>query len=302
MNIIDTPIQPISLFLRSSSYSQALNTTKTNLIFELNETITNYQNMDILVSCNSFQFTNSFYTINENNYKFIYKIYGSTPVIILIPFGFYDIDSLILKLNTLLSGIFIFSYNFLTYKITITHYSGLTFILLDDGTNKNIYEILGIDDNGFTTYTNNYICPYIFNLISIQVLHICIPNINIKSISLKDTIKYNIIASILVTSQFGQVQTYFQNNIFEYLINDNMISFINVQILNQDFNPVNFNNIDWFLNLSFKFIYKKSLNIPLSLEQFQKEYKHPDNEETTMEEELMNEENRNYFNSIINNF
>ena len=34
MNIIDTPIQPISLFLRSSSYSQALNTTKTNLIFD----------------------------------------------------------------------------------------------------------------------------------------------------------------------------------------------------------------------------------------------------------------------------
>ena len=75
MNLIDTPIQPISLFLRSSSYTMAQNTTENNLIFNLNQAITNYQNMDILVSCNSFQFTNSFYTVNENNYKYIYKIY-----------------------------------------------------------------------------------------------------------------------------------------------------------------------------------------------------------------------------------
>ena len=301
MNIIDTPLSPISLFLRSSSYSQALDKTKTNLIFELNEPITKYQNMDILVSCNSFQFTNSFYTINENNYKFIYKILNSSAVTVNITYGYYDIDSLILKLNTLLTGVFTFSYNSLTYKITISHVTNLTFILLDDGTNKNIYEILGIDDIGFTTYTNSYICPYLFNLMSVQVLHICTQNINIKSVSLKNTTKYNIIASILVSSQFGSVQFYSSNNFFEYLINDDVISFINIVILDQDFNAVNFNNIDWFLNLSFKFIYKKSLNIPLSLEQFQKEYKHPDNEETTMEEDILIEENRNYFNSLINN-
>jgi len=119
MEIIDTPISPVSLFLRSSSYSQAVNSTKTNLIFNLNEPITNYQNMDILINCESFQFTNSFYTINETNYKFIYKIVNSIAVIISVPFGYYDIDGLIAKLNTLLTGIFTFSYNNLTYKTTI---------------------------------------------------------------------------------------------------------------------------------------------------------------------------------------
>jgi hypothetical protein len=154
---------------------------------------------------------------------------------------------------------------------------------------------------GFSTYTNSYTGLYLFNLMSVQVLHICIPNVNIKSICLKDTTKYNIIASILITSQFGCVQTYISNNSFEYLINDDVIPFINVIILDQDFNEVNFNNIDWFLNLSFKFIYKKALTIPVSLEQYQNEYTHPAQEETTMEEEMLNEENRNYFNSIINN-
>jgi len=301
MNIIDTPIPPISLFLRSSAYSVAQNTTKTNLLFELNEAITNYQNMDMLVSCNSFQFTNSFYTINEYNYKFIYKILGGSAITVNIPYGYYDIDSLILKLNTLLTGIFTFSYNSLTYKITISHNTNLTFILLDDGNSLNIYETLGIPDNGFSTYTSLYDCPYLFNLMSVQVLHICTPNINIKSVSLKDTQKYNIIASILVTSQFGCVQTYLSNNAFEYLINDDVVSFINVIILDQDFNNVSFNNIDWFLNLTFKFVYKKVLNIPLSLAQYQQEYKHSEDEQTTMEEEIVNQENINYFNSLLLN-
>ena len=139
MEIIDTPISPVSLFLRSSSYSQAVNSTKTNLIFNLNEPIMNYQNMDILINCESFQFTNSFYTINETNYKFIYKILNSNAVTISVPYGYYDVDSLILKLNTLLTGIFTFSYNSLTYKTSIEHNSGSSFILLDDGGNCNSF-------------------------------------------------------------------------------------------------------------------------------------------------------------------
>jgi len=293
MEIIDTPINPVSLFLRSSSYSQAVNTTKTNLIFNLNEPIANYQNMDILIACESFQFTNSFYTINETNYKFIYKLLNGSAETVSVPYGYYDIDSLILKLNNLLTGIFTFSYNSLTYKTTITHNTGSQFILLDDGNNTNIYETLGIDDSGYTTYSSSYTSPYLLNLISVKVIHICIPNINIKSISLKNTKKYNIIASIQVVSQFGSVQTYFNTSNFAYKIGDDVIPFVNVIILNQDFNPVNFNNIDWFLNLSFKFIYRKELQLPTSLQDYQQDF--------TAKQELLAEEQRNYLNSLQNN-
>ena len=203
------------------------------------------------------------------------------------------IDSLILKLNNLLTGIFTFSYNSLTYKTTITHNTGSQFILLDDGNNTNIYETLGIDDTGYSTYSSSYTSPYLLNLISVQVLHICIPNINIKSISLKNTKKYNIIASIQVVSQFGSVQTYFNTSNFAYKIGDDVIPFVNVIILNQDFNPVNFNNIDWFLNLSFKFIYRKELQLPPSLEQYQQDF--------TAKQKLLAEEQRNYLNSLQNN-
>ena len=65
MNILDTPLQPVNVFLRSSSYTTMED--KSNLKFELNTPVHSYPNMDILVSLDSFQFTNSFYTINENN-------------------------------------------------------------------------------------------------------------------------------------------------------------------------------------------------------------------------------------------
>jgi hypothetical protein len=108
-----------------------------------------------------------------------------------------------------------------------------------------------------------------------------------------NTKKYNIIASIQVVSQFGSVQTYFNTSNFAYKIGDDVIPFVNVIILNQDFNPVNFNNIDWFLNLSFKFIYRKELQLPTSLQDYQQDF--------TARQELLAEEQRNYLNSLQNN-
>jgi len=64
-------------------------------------------------------------------------------------------------------------------------------------------------------------------------------------------------------------------------------------------NPVNFNNIDWFLNLSFKFIYKKDLIIPKTLEQYSNEQNQQ--QQTTAVQDLIIEENENYLKDIINN-
>jgi len=162
---------------------------------------------------------------------------------------------------------------------------------LDDGKNTNCYEILGISDAGYSTYVSSYTSPYLFNLMSVQVLHICLPNINIKSVSLKNTAKYNIIASIQIISQFGSVQTFLNPSNFSYKISDDVIPFVNVIILDQDMNPVNFNNIDWYLNLSFKFAYKKELEKPKTLEQY--------HEGLSAIQELQTEEERNYINSIL---
>ena len=49
---------------------------------------------------------------------------------------------------------------------------------------------------------------------------------------------------------------------FKYVINDNLIDFLNISIYDQDFKLVDFNNIDWFMSIKFEFMYKKQLLLP----------------------------------------
>lgn len=260
MNILDTPLNPVSVFLRSSSYSTMQD--KSNLNFELNVPIYSYPNMDVLVSLDSFQFTNSFYTINENNRYFYYSYdAGNTFFVFTLTLGNYDIDSLLIYLNSLMTGFFIFTYNSSTLKVTITSTDSRAFRLLGK-TQFNCFEVLGFDSYGTSSDATSCISPYIFNLMSTQVLHITSPNININSISVKNTRKYNILGSIHVVCASGETQTHMNTNMFKYKISDNTIPFINICIYDQDFNTVNFNNIDWYLNLTFSFVYKKTLIMP----------------------------------------
>ena len=119
-------------------------------------------------------------------------------------------------------------------------------------------------------------------MISIQVLHVCTPNIMVNSYGLKNRTKRNIIGSIQVTSAPGEVQMYTSN--FKNRIHTDPITFISLAIYNQDFNIVNFNSIDWFINISFSFIYKKKLEMPAYL---------ITNPDTTMGYYLKEEETRN---------
>ena len=260
MNIIDTPLHPINVFLRSSSYTTMED--KSNLMFELNTVITSYPNMDMLVSLDSFQFTNSFYTINENNRYFYYSYdAGFTFFVFTLVMGNYDIDSLLSYMNTLMTGFFSFTYNISTCKITITSSDNRPFRLIGK-TSFNCFEILGFDTKGTTTDAISCTSPYMFNLMSTQILHITSPNININSVSVKNTKKYNILTSVHVNCAAGETQTYMNTYGFKYKISDYSISFINICIHDQDFNPVNFNNIDWFLNITFSFVYKKEFILP----------------------------------------
>lgn len=256
MEINDTVLNPIKVFLRSSAYTSCLHSSnKCQLMFELNEPIVCNPNVDIYCSLSSFSFTNSFYTVNENNYKFTY-LYSGNATFKNLTFGNYDIDSLIIHINSLIiSDSITLSYNSVNNKVTISSpISGLK--LVDDGTNQNCYEILGFDDTGTATTSNTFIAPYCCNLISNQLLHIT-TDLNLNSIGLKKHTSYNILDTVLITALNGCVQSHKSDDIFKYKLDTKAITSLAISVFNQDFDIVNFNNIDWFLSLSFTFSYNK---------------------------------------------
>lgn len=290
MDINDTPLPPTAIFVRSSNYTSSVDGNKSNIIFELNTPILSYPNTELLISLDSFKFTNSFYTINENNCCFYYSLDTSptAKVTVSLSFGNYDIDSLVEYLNILLVDKFTFTYSLSTLKITIV--GSLPFKLMS-GLN-NVYELLGFDDNQDSLYLlSTLTSPYLFNMMGVQVLHIVCPNLNIKSIGLKNTPKYNILASVQVLVTSGQTQTYLNSNLFRYKLNDSAITFINLVIYDQDFNMVNFNNIDWFCNINVSFNYIKPLIQAKYIE---------DTDSTSAQFILLQEERRKLVNEINN--
>ena len=279
MELLDTPLEPINIFLRSSEYTST-DIYKSNLTFELNKPILPYPNMDVLIGLESFQFTNSFYTVNETNCNFSYNINNGITTNILLSFGNYDIDTFMTYLNATVTNL-LFSYNTSTLRITIATKNNTTINLLP--ISNNAYELLGFSDSGTSSNSNSILAPYMFNLISVQVLHVCTSNIVLNSYGLKNKTKRNIIGSVQVTSSSGEVQTFTSS--FKNKIHTDPISSITISIFNQDFNTVNFNNIDWFINLSFSFCYRKKLEMP--------QYLNTINLESQMQYYIEEEESRN---------
>ena len=80
----DSDIHPAYINLQSNSY-----TTKNGLssyVFELNRTIYSRSNVDMLLSVDSFKFTNSFYNIDSFNNNLYFTLYYNSGM--LLSFGF----------------------------------------------------------------------------------------------------------------------------------------------------------------------------------------------------------------------
>lgn len=290
--ILDTPMQDISIFLRSSDATSFNSSSKDELIYDLNQSIHSYPNMELLVCLQSFSFTNSFYTINENNNKFNYTFNNTNVITVEFAYGNYTIDDLMIYANQLFINTFVFSYSLITLKITITSQSNFRLVSIETQNKNNIYELLGFDDViSYTTLSKSYTSPYLFNMMSVQQINVCATNLNVQSIGLKNRSKYNILNTIQITSMAGETQHYENNTSFKYKLSDSSISSLSIKILNQDFQPISFNNIDYFLNITFSYIYVKPF--------IYSEYLINDN---TARLTILNKEKNDLINDVENNF
>jgi hypothetical protein len=247
----DTPLSPITIYLKSNNYT--IKYEESNLSFDLNRIVAVQPNMEILMKIDSFQFTNSFYTIDINNRFFYYTISG-IKYTLTIPIGFYTIDDLIVILNSL-TTLFVFSWDYYKYTTTITSTSSFN---ITSGIN-NIYNILGFDSFGTIGYATSFTSPYLFNTMNVQQLKVCIPNINLQSIEKKTDRRDNILYGVRVSVGAGEIQNFYNTNDFMYKLSENTISFLNIQILDQNDRFVLFNGIEWYLSINISFQYKKDL-------------------------------------------
>ena len=238
------------LITLSSKYGiQQNGTYKSNLLFNFKNILSDEQHMlksEIIVL--NAQIPVSFYVIND--YNNVLKISGTgiLTTTITIETGNYNANTLITELKSqfLSSGV-VFS------NIKISKNSGkLVFTALLFTNYKfsgSMLSVLGTTSS-VESNSNVYRCIYPLNLLGTERLSIKSERLAVQSVSSLDYSFSNTLITIPVdVSPFSMISYTSQSDVNKNILNVRTINEIDIQILDEDNNLVNFNNLDWNMTL-----------------------------------------------------
>lgn len=202
--------------------------------------------LEIQVSIANAQIPYSFYNINVYN-NVLTIDYNGTPYTLTLTRGNYNATNLITEITTqfLNAGItVIITISSITGTIQITVSSGIL-ILLSSG--STIYKVLGLEIG--TNYTAPFTALYPLNLLGTLRLRICSYELVTYNLDSSNMTSLNCLASIPIeASTFGVILYDNITNIKTRLNNPQLDGF-DILILDDDSNPVNFNNVPWCISV-----------------------------------------------------
>lgn len=214
--------------------------------FDLNDPIRFTKNA-IRMTCSVLQFQspNSLYNINETN-SILTTIINNITTYYYIDYGNYNCNTLKDKLLSLLPSAFTISFDTTTNKYKFIH-STNNFTI--GGT---IGPILGFQTSA-TSSSLILTMPYTCNFNGLQNFNIHMTNIITKNIDSYNKSISNIIQTIPVQPGSNTI-SYIKNADFNFIINQDVIDDIQIDIKDDLNNYLNFNNQHWNLTLYFSII------------------------------------------------
>jgi len=181
----------------------------------------------------------SWYIINSNNNKLVL----STGTITLTQ-GNYNANSFITLVQPLLPVGMVITFNNIIGIFTFTHTT--SFSILSTST---CYKILGMTKNtSYSSISNIILLPFMANFLGTKNVYINIPNLSLNNFN-SSTKTYSTLLCIQVNaSPYGII--FYENksgnkNIIKGIKDD----ILQIQILDDDFNSINFNNTEWSITL-----------------------------------------------------
>ena len=192
----------------------------------------------------------SFYTIDTTNNVLAYKITSSTLKTITIPVGNYNANTLITKMAQLFTANLTpatITFDSATGKLTFS--SGVSYTYYNYGVNGcTMGNVLGIGTSSIAGTTT--ICTYPLNLLNKSKLFIqsnSLFNVAYTSYNLGFT---TTIAAIPVNQPPYNLINYVSlSESDKVVIHNTTLNSIDIQILDETDNFINFNNIDWSMTL-----------------------------------------------------
>ena len=210
----------------------------------------------------------SFYTINYTNSYFKYKLDTGPILTQQVPVGNYNANSLISALLTLMNDN---NFQIIINKVTgvIQFHHNKTFIIYTDNT-YSIGKVLGFDLN--TSYTSTELPLY--TLTAIYPLNLL--GIKKNNISSQTLITNNFSSAIGSTSLINSISVdqppfglivYQNTGSTKFTLSNTDINKIDLQLYDEDFNYINFNNINWSILFCLYISYEMpAFTIPTQIE------------------------------------
>lgn len=197
----------------------------------------------------------SFYTINETNNTFQMKLTASpTYTLITIPLGNYNANSLLTVINAQITG--------LATVVTLTPANGkllftaaasvdvLMTALTPSGDPNFIFRILGFPNAGYVQSGTSIVPAYPLNLLGVNRLAIRSSKLLINSFNSVTANLGITLATIPVdVPAFSLINYTNQTDLNKAALQIKIIDLIDIQIVDEDNNPINFNGIDWTMTL-----------------------------------------------------
>ena len=192
----------------------------------------------------------SFYAINSNNN--ILSYYTTSNKTITISNGNYNANTFITAMNTL------FSANGDTFSITINNSNGiLTFSNSSSFTffysSSSIFGVLGLNTTtNYSSSSNSLTCIYPLNLLPPKRLTMKSNSLISNNFSSSNKGLDSVLGVIQVNQPSFNLIVYQAQQTDAHLLKNNFIDSIDIQILDENNNFINFNGIDWCITLLLK--------------------------------------------------
>lgn len=228
------------IFLNSKYASKYLNgTKKSHCVFHFEESVNYFAYEDVYMSIDHCIFPISFYIINENNNSFIFN-----NVTYNISEGNYGIQTLITEIKSYISNLEI-AFDSKINKLTFTYNNNFTI-------NGNILNILGFSNQEHLSINNSLTSDNVIDLSGNNIIYILIDEISNQNMNSYNKLKGNTLVSIPLDVNHGDILLYSNTNQLRNKVSLLSYKKFTINILDEDFNYIDFQNKDWYITLLFQ--------------------------------------------------
>lgn len=225
-------------------------TLKSKLLFNYKNLLMDDENIiKSYITVTNAQIPCSYYVINALNNKLVITGTGITQQTILISYGNYNANSLITELINKITA------SGLTMSISINRLNGILSFTSTGFTNflftsaSTMLEIIGTTSSKIASGTA-YECLYPLNLLGVKKLLIKSNTLSTVSVSTVDYASSNILVTIPSdVSPFSMISYTSQSDANKNLLTIRTINEIDINIYDENFNYIDFNNLDWTLTM-----------------------------------------------------